>query len=145
MVEKFECGGCAPPVYADAPAPIAAGGIPEKALRAAQAAWQEADDKILKTDAYVVIARALMDFAAPAPAPHSMGLIEFAKAVIQVAFEGGDLSGADIQDMAVERGLLTCEPFDPAKHKDPNGYAEEGDYWYVFDGPLAAQASKGGR
>lgn len=34
--------------------------IPVDVMKAAQAAWAEADIKILKTDAYVIIARAIM-------------------------------------------------------------------------------------
>lgn len=56
----------------------------------------------------------------------------FAKAMIACAFEGGDADGGFIQDKAVEFGLLKETVFDSAVHKDPNGWATDGDQWYVY-------------
>ncbi|MDQ0135726.1 hypothetical protein J2T08_003647 [Neorhizobium galegae] len=66
-------------------------------------------------------------------------LVEFAKEVIHVAFEGGSLDGGDIQEMALKHGLIAEERFDPKIHKDTFGNdAAPGDQWFVFAGPLAS-------
>ncbi|MDW9481773.1 hypothetical protein GOB57_24295 [Sinorhizobium meliloti] len=69
------------------------------------------------------------------------GLKAFAKAMIACAFEGGDADGGFIQDKAVEFGLLKETTFDSARHKDRHGWAEEGEQWYEYDGPLSDAGS----
>jgi hypothetical protein len=69
------------------------------------------------------------------------GVTEFAKEVLRVAFDGGSLDGGDIQDMGIRHGLLAETKFDPLVHRDTNGYAEAGDEWFVFAGPLAVDQS----
>lgn len=59
------------------------------------------------------------------------GLADFANSVIQTAFEGGSLDGGEIQELAVEHGLLIETTFDPKKHTDLEGCAEKGDPWFV--------------
>ncbi len=44
---------------------------------------------------------------------------------------GGDVDGADMQDMLAKHGLLRVEPFDPAIHQDNSGAAEPGDDIYL--------------
>ena len=66
-----------------------------------------------------------------------MSLQQFAREVIQGAFEGADWDGFEIQELGVKCGLLKKVPFDPAKHVDPEGFCEAGDWWYEFTGPLA--------
>lgn len=69
-------------------------------------------------------------------------LIEFAREMCQIAFEGGDADGGHIQDRAVELGLLKPEPYNPQRHKNVvcAEYCEPGDIIYVFAGPLASPA-----
>lgn len=61
----------------------------------------------------------------------------FAEAMIACAFEGGDAGGDFIQDKAVECGLLKETVFDVAVHTDPNGWAKNGDSWFVKTDALA--------
>lgn len=68
------------------------------------------------------------------------GLIEFAKAMIRLSWEGCDADGGLIQETALKFGLLEQTVFDRTKHKDPQGFTEDGDWWYVFAGPLASPA-----
>jgi hypothetical protein len=63
-------------------------------------------------------------------------LVAFAKEIIRESWEGCD-NGEAIHDAAVKHGLLRETQFNPKVHKDPNGYAEPGDPWFVFAGPLA--------
>ena len=64
-------------------------------------------------------------------------LVEFARSILSIVFEGGDIDGGTAQDMGVEYGLLERQDFDPKRHTDSTGYAEPGDDWYVFAGPAA--------
>ena len=60
---------------------------------------------------------------------------EFARWVIREGcFEGYDLDGGQLQDKAVELGLLREETYDPEKHPNvsENFDAEEGDRIFVF-------------
>lgn len=76
------------------------------------------------------------------PASHGMvkPLEAFAREMIRWAWDGVN-GGAEIQEEAEKHGLIKRVPFDPAIHMDPNGYAEAGDWWFVFDGPLATPLS----
>lgn len=81
-------------------------------------------------------ARAALEAAmAVAPKPDE-ALVEFAKEVIRTmvwdACDGGDV----VYDIALRHGLVEQVEFDPAKHNDPTGYSEAGDWWSVFAGPL---------
>ena len=51
---------------------------------------------------------------------------------IQESFEGNDLTGADIQEAAILRGLAHAEPYNPEKH-GVNTHCEEGDGFIVLD------------
>jgi hypothetical protein len=55
----------------------------------------------------------------------------FADAMIACAFEGGDAGGDFIQDKAVEFGLIKETVVDGQVHTDPNGWAKNGDAWFV--------------
>lgn len=70
------------------------------------------------------------------PAVSAEALVEFAKDMIACSREGGSADGAYIEERATELGLLVEESFDPSRHKDPDGYAKEGDPWFVYHGPL---------
>lgn len=47
-------------------------------------------------------------------------------------FSGVGFGGGDLQDLAVEHGLLIEEKYDPEKHGPNDVDAEPGDPWYVF-------------
>ncbi|MCV9964168.1 hypothetical protein OIU34_19990 [Pararhizobium sp. BT-229] len=66
----------------------------------------------------------------------------FAKAMIACSFEGGDAHGGFIQDKAVEFGLLSETVFDSALHKDPNGWAKDGEQWFVYADVLSGNVGK---
>lgn len=55
----------------------------------------------------------------------------FAVWCVQTAFEACDLDGVDIQDKAVEFGIIKKVPYDPEIHGDSD-YVEIGDEWFVF-------------
>lgn len=59
-------------------------------------------------------------------------LVNFARQVIDVAFEGGGLDGGEIQEMAVNCGLLNAVEYDPEKHGEVNEYIEPGDTVYLY-------------
>jgi hypothetical protein len=60
-------------------------------------------------------------------------LAEFAKWVIENSvFEGIDLTGWEIEDKAVELGLLIEEKYDPELHGPNNCDSEPGYPWLVF-------------
>ena len=72
----------------------------------------------------------------------NMNLAEFARECIQTAFEGYDLSGGDIQELAIKHGLIHQVAFDPARHHDPDNLTKEGDVWFNHtDGFTAALAA----
>ncbi len=59
-------------------------------------------------------------------------LCDFARWVIREgALEALDLSGEDILDEAVKRGILKEVEYNPAIHGDSD-YAKPGDPWFVF-------------
>jgi len=58
-------------------------------------------------------------------------VLDFAKSVLHVAFEGGSLDGGDIQEMGVKYGLLEQTAYDPEKHEE-NWDFEPGDPYYTF-------------
>lgn len=61
----------------------------------------------------------------------------FAKELIRASWEGCD-GGDIIQEAALKHGLIESVPFDPAIHRDVDGYGyEAGDPWYVFTAILA--------
>lgn len=57
----------------------------------------------------------------------SVQLYEFAKAITQISFEGGDADGGQIQDLAEKLGLLREEPFDPDNEEHQN-VCEAGEF-----------------
>lgn len=62
-----------------------------------------------------------------------MDLAKFARWCIeQGPFEGCDIDGSDIQNKAVEYGILVETAYDPALHGENHVGAERGDEWYVF-------------
>lgn len=65
------------------------------------------------------------------------GLIAFAKECLRTAFEGESLDGGDIQELGVKHALLREVNFDKAVHRDPEGYAQNGDQWFTFTDLLA--------
>ena len=70
-------------------------------------------------------------------------LSEFFSWATQVAFDGCDLEGSDIQDKAHELGLLTLTAYDPDVHGPSNCDAEPGADWYVISDAVRALASQG--
>ena len=75
------------------------------------------------------------------PPASAEGLVAFAKEMIACSRLGGDADGGFIQDKAVESGLLIAESFDPSRHSDPDGFASNGDQWFVYHGPLRHDVS----
>jgi len=67
-------------------------------------------------------------------------VLAFAIECIEVAFQGGDLGGADIQDAAVKYGLLVEAKFDPQLDHDPDGCAGPGATWYRMAEFMIAEA-----
>lgn len=63
-----------------------------------------------------------------------MSAIEFAKEMCRHGFDGSDLSGAEIMEVAERHGLLVAVAYDPEKHPDVTGseYLEPGDRIYIF-------------
>lgn len=57
-------------------------------------------------------------------------LMGFAKAIMKMTRDACDLDGCEVQDTMVKHGLLVETKFDPEKHVDEYGDAEEGDPWY---------------
>lgn len=57
-------------------------------------------------------------------------LIRFARDMILEAFDGCDVDGGTIQDVAEREGLLIRTTYDPAVHKEV-GDVEAGDEWFV--------------
>ena len=48
------------------------------------------------------------------------------------AFDGNDLDGADIQEKALECGIIKETTYDPKVHGESNCDAEPGDQWFVL-------------
>jgi len=66
------------------------------------------------------------------PDPTRDILVAFAKDLIRASWEGCD-GGDIIQEAAEKHGLVKRIPFDPAIHRDVDGYGyEAGDPWFVF-------------
>jgi hypothetical protein len=61
----------------------------------------------------------------------ALNLAEFAKWAIRSG-PWSDLDGGDIQDKAVECGILVETQYDPEKHGPTETDQEPGDPWYVF-------------
>jgi hypothetical protein len=63
-----------------------------------------------------------------------MNIAEFARWVIESsAFSGCDLDGGDVQQKAIECGLLVETTYDPSVHGTATMYdAEPGDPWCAF-------------
>ena len=72
-----------------------------------------------------------------------MNLAEFAKwAVENGCLEGCDLGGGEIQDKAIECGIIVQTKYDPERHGQ-QFYAEvdPGDPWFVFSDDFYAALS----
>ena len=66
-----------------------------------------------------------------------MNLAEFARWAVQNGpFDGVGLDGSDIQDKALECGILEQTEYDPKVHGANNCDAEKGNTWYVFSDEL---------
>lgn len=118
----------------------------EKAAEAAISAYNRSTGYAFPqaTDAEQQAAmRAALTAASPhMPAP--AGLVEFAKEMCRVGFDGGSIDGCDILDTAVEHGLCTVTQYHSGMTGIANSeYFEEGDAVYVFSGPLSSRP-KGG-
>lgn len=48
------------------------------------------------------------------------------------AFEGHDLDGCEIQEMALKCGIIKETRYDPAVHGESNCDAQPGDSWFVL-------------
>lgn len=68
-----------------------------------------------------------------------MDLAKFAKwAIESSAWSGNDLDGGDVQNKAVECGILTETQYDPAIHGESEFEVEPGDGWYVLSDEFKA-------
>lgn len=67
--------------------------------------------------------------------------VKFSKEILRGVFEGCDIDGFEAQELGVKCGILGKVAFDPAKHRDPEGLCEKGDWWFEFAGPLAPPSS----
>lgn len=69
-----------------------------------------------------------------------MKLAEFAQWVLTSScFDGCDLDGGDIQNMAVKFGLIVETQYDPEEHgEDTICDIAPGDPWYVFSDEMQA-------
>lgn len=56
----------------------------------------------------------------------------FARELVLRSWDGDDIDGAEIQELAVKFKLIIPTEFDPEKHTDEYGGAEPGDPWYEF-------------
>jgi hypothetical protein len=55
------------------------------------------------------------------------------------SWQGGDLGGDQIQEMAESLGLIVSVPYDPEKHGAYNDYGcDAGDPWFEFSPGLQA-------
>lgn len=83
----------------------------------------------------------------PAPETHLVGaserLVAFAKECFDAAWQGGDLAGDHIQDLGLKFGLIEETKFDPRKHHDPEGIAEEGMTWYEYTDTMLPDRAMG--
>jgi hypothetical protein len=69
----------------------------------------------------------------------TMKLAEFASWVLDRSlFVGADLCGADVQDKAVECGLLVETTYNPNVHGENDCDAEPGDPWFIFSNEFKA-------
>ena len=70
-----------------------------------------------------------------------MDIHRFAKAMLEFAFDGSDVSGGDIQDLAQECGLIVETKYDPEKHGTAGlENCEPGDAWFVYSSEFKAAA-----
>ena len=55
-------------------------------------------------------------------------------AIREACWDGCDLDGGAVQDMAKDLGLIQCEPFNPEKHdaSSVDYDVEPGEDWYSF-------------
>jgi len=68
----------------------------------------------------------------------TMNLAEFAEwALKDGSFHGCGLDGGDIQDKALECGIIVQALYDPEKH-GPCADAEVGEVWFVFSDEIFA-------
>ena len=68
-------------------------------------------------------------------------LCRFAREIIgNSAFEGYDIGGDEVQDIAERLGLIVGCKYDPDRH-GPSEYAEAGDPYYEF-APLLTRTSQ---
>ena len=75
-----------------------------------------------------------------------MKLAEFAAwAIRSGAFNGTGLDGDDIQEKAIECGLIIETKYDPDVHghSEASEYVSPGDRWFVFSDDLKAALSAG--
>jgi hypothetical protein len=60
-------------------------------------------------------------------------LAKFAQwALTEGAWHGHDLDGGDVQEKAVELGLVVQVPYDPEIHGESEFEIEPGDSWFLF-------------
>jgi hypothetical protein len=70
-------------------------------------------------------------------------LAQFAADIIRRHAWGNDVDGGDVQEKAVQYGILRQVEFDPTIHEDAEGYGlEKGDPWFEFT-PEFDRALKG--
>ena len=72
-----------------------------------------------------------------------MNLAEFARWCVEEGpFQGCDLDGGSVQEMATKFGILREEPYDPARHGENEVDAEPGDPWWVFSDEFKTELKK---
>ena len=55
---------------------------------------------------------------------------EFVKWAMTIAWEGGDADGSDLQEKAIELGLVVKTVYDPIVHGTNHDDVSPGDEWY---------------
>ena len=76
-----------------------------------------------------------------------MNLAEFARWVLETStFDGSDLDGGDVQDKALECGVIVETNYDPAIHGETAiCEVKPGDPWFVFSDEFKASLNGTGR
>jgi hypothetical protein len=129
--------------------------IPEQAVEAAAARLREQMGGLLNKEECKYAAREALaaaqplmgverDALPPLRAREEIdALVKFARwAISEGSWQGNDLDGGSVQDMAEKLGLLTKTKYDPAIHSDSEGVCEPGDDWFVFSAALSRTAGQ---
>jgi len=72
-----------------------------------------------------------------------MNLVQFVKECVSYAWEGMNMDGGEIEELAVRCGVISQTKFDPSKHVDHTGYSEPGDPWFEYTDEFKSALAKG--